>query len=804
MLVSLKWLQQFVTLEDLRPEDLAHRITMSGLEVSGFHDQGQALRKVVIGKLLEVKPHPNADKLQLTEVEIPGRRLHIVCGAKNIQVNDRVPVALEGALLPGGLEIKKTKIRGEASEGMLCSEKELGVADEASGIMHFPEDTPPGTVVAGLLGLDDILFEIEVTPNRSDCLSHMGLARHLAAALERPFKPPVVALKEDSQSASSRVKVVIEPDSGCRRYCCRVIRDVTIGPSPAWLKLQLEKLGQRSINNVVDATNYVLLGIGHPLHAFDRALLKGDVITARKSRPHEIITTLDGVRHELSGEELVIADAEGPVALAGVMGGTGSEVNEHTKTVVLEAAWFDSRQVRQTVKKTSTNSDSSYRFERGVDPEGGLRLALDLCAQMIAELAGGMVLKDVVDQYPAPYEPRTVAFRPDKAGRLLGLALDAEALRAMFRRLGYRLISEEPGDTYQVPAYRHDVSLEQDMIEDIAQLIGYDHIPVKPPLVPMITPVRDSKQDLMLQCRTICKEEGFSEIITYSFIDPHYQTMLRLPVDHPWRRVVTLRNPLSEALSIMRPSMLPGLLETLTYNVRRGQDRIKLFESGAVFVPNTADQLPEEPAHLGLMVSGPQQPLYWKAGKKQTEMDFYELKGSVDALLQRLGISAAAYMPVEIPFLHPLVSFEIRTADKKSLGWIGALHPEIQDHLKIKSLVYAAELNLNLLAMRRSSKPKIKAYPRFPAIKRDIAVAVPEAVLAGEVVRKIERFGTELLTSVIPFDQYQSDALAAGTKSLAFSLTFQDPGRTLKEEEVNAIQASIIEKLQKDFSAQQR
>ncbi len=804
MLVSLKWLQQFVELSGLSPEELAHRITMSGLEVSGIHDQRQGLAKVVVGRLLDVKPHPNADKLQLTEVEIPGERLRIVCGAKNIQVNDLVPVALEGAVLPGGLAIKKTKIRGQESQGMLCSEKELGIADEAAGIMHFPGDTPIGTEVAGLLDQDDVIFEIEVTPNRSDCLSHMGLARHLAAVLGRPFILPDINLKEDSQPASSQIQVDIEPGSGCRRYCCRVIQDVTIAPSPAWLRQQLQKVGQRSVNNVVDATNVVLLGLGHPLHAFDQALLKDARIIARKSRAQEIITTLDGVRHELTGEELVIADGQGPVALAGVMGGMGSEVNEQTKTIVLEAAWFDPKQVRQTVKITNTTSDSSYRFERGVDPEAGLRLALDLCAQMIKELAGGTILQGVVDYYPQPYEPRSIVFRPEKATRLLGVEVEPQNLQAMFNRLGYVLVSQGVQDIYQVPPFRHDVSLEQDMIEDIAQLIGYDQLPVKPPLVAMVAPVQDPKQTLVKRCRTICMEEGFNEIITYSFIDPRYQDLLRLSSDHPWRKVVKLRNPLSEALSTMRPSVMPGLLETLTYNVRRGQDRIKLFESGAVFIPTTENQLPEEPAHLGLMISGPKEPLYWQTGKKQKEMDFYELKGTVEALFQQLALPGPRFVPEEYPFLHPLVCFEIQTADKKPLGWIGALHPEIQDQLKLRGLVVAAELNLEILAERWPSQRKIKSYPRFPAIKRDIAIAVPEDTLAGEVVKKIKKNGTGLLTSVIPFDQYKSDALASGTKSLAFSLTFQDANRTLKEEEINDIQASIIEKLQKDFSAQLR
>lgn len=803
MQLSLNWLSEFVDLSDLSLSDLAHRITMSGLEVSNCLDLKQAYQNVIVGKIIDIAPHPNADKLQLTKVTVPEHTLSIVCGAKNIQVNDMVPVAMIGACLPGDFNIKKTKIRGQDSQGMLCSEKELAIAEDAAGIMHFPADTPIGQEVATLIGKDDVIIEVEVTPNRSDCLSHYGMARHLAAVLDKPLKVPEVQLSKAPPTTAKPFQVEIEPGAGCRRYCCRLIDGVTVGPSPQWLKNRLANLGLRAVNNVVDATNYVLMGFGHPLHAFDRDQLHGSVIKARQASAGESLITIDGQHHNLSGQELIVADAKQPVALAGVMGGLETEVTNQTKSILLEAAWFDAQQVRRTSKLTNCSSESAYRFERGVDPNQGLLLSLNYCAQLIVDLAGGHLLPDVIDHYPEPVAPKSFAFQLAQAERLLGMSLSENEVTTALARQGYQF--QPDGQSYQVtvPSYRHDVTVVQDLIEDIAQLIGFDNIPVKKPSWSLETPVQEPRQTYFNLCRHTARDYGYSEILTYSFIDPAFYDRLRLDRDHHWRQAVQLRNPLSETMSHMRTSLLPGLIDTLVYNQRRGQERIFLFESGRVFLPTTNQNLPQELVHLGLIAFGPSQPLYWKTGKKFPDTNFYDLKGVVDQLLSETRLTAKL-VKTDHPFLHPHVNFSLERSPQQPIGWMGALHPEIQDHYKLKHMVLVAELDLEQCCQHWQPLPKVRLHSRFPTMTRDIALAVPDTVQAGDVVRKIKKAGTDLLIAVTPFDEYKGESIGADKKSLAFSLTFQHHERTLNEIEVNQIQQTIITQLERAFSAAQR
>ncbi len=810
MNISLAWLSQYVDLKDITPKELAHRLTMTGLEVSNPEDKTPALERVVIGRLKQVSPHPNADKLRLVEVEIPGETLRVVCGASNIAVGDTVPMALEGALLPSGMKIKHTKIRGEESYGMLCSERELGISDEGSGIMHFSEDTPLGTPVAELLkAKNDTVFEIEITPNRSDCLSHLGVARHVSAVLDRPLKVPEVSLLESSSEAGARVKVDIEIPAECRRYCARVIQGVKIGPSPEWLQKMIERVGIRPLNNVVDITNYILMEIGHPLHAFDLDRLSGPAIKVRLARKGEAITTIDGLERRLSGIELVIADADKPVALAGVMGGQDTEVTDKTVNVLLEAAWFEPAAVRRTMRGTGCQSESSYRFERGVDPEAGLLLALNRAARMMAEIAGGTILQGIVDQYPNPGKPSLISLRLSRAEKVLGMKLDRGHALSALSRLGFKI---EPGKstdyyTVRVPSFRSDVSLEEDLIAEIAEVIGYDKIISRTPRAPLVSPKADPEREFMHECRNLAAGLGLTETVSYSFLDPRHFEHLRLPGDHAWRSAVVLKNPLNVESSLLRTSLLPGLLNVLSYNQRRGRERIYLFETGAVYIPRSREELPQEPKHLGILLTGPRSPMHWREGKKRPASDFYDLKGVLEGLFSRLHIGNGSGFKLEssdIPFMHPRISFVLKAPDNRALGWAGALHPESLENYKLNGAVFAAELDMETLGQYWIRQPEVKPFSRFPALVRDISLAVSEDIQAGEVMQVIHSLGHDLLTQVMPFDLFQSEGMPPGTKSLAFSLTFQDHNRTLQEEEVKKLQNEILNRLGEKFGARQR
>ncbi len=813
MKISLSILSEFVDLTGITPKNLAERLTMSGIEVAGIEDHSLALDHVVVGRLISVAPHPNADKLSLTEIEIPGAILKVVCGAKNIAPGDVVPVALEGAVLPGDIKIKRAKIRGEESQGMICSERELGLSQEAQGIMHFPADTPLGKPVSEVLGQGDVVLEIEVTPNRPDCLSHLGIARQISAILNRPLQLPQITLKETEPNAAQIAKVTIEPNCGCGRYSARLIQGLRVGPSPAWLKKSLETLGQRSVNNVVDITNYVLLEIGHPLHAFDLKKLQGSQIVVRQARPQETLVTLDGESRTFSGGELVIADAQNPVAIAGVMGGQASEVTQETTDILLESAWFDPRFVRKSSRSLGLSTEASYRFERGTDPENGLLLALDRVAQLIAEVAGGNLLKGILNEYPLPQVPAQIALNLSRAQQVLGVTLDKASTLAALSRLGFLAETSDQSEVYliRVPHFRQDVSLEEDLIEEIAQMIGYDHIPPVTPKVQMTAPVPNPRREFLHATRTIAAGLGLNEIITYSFFGPQHFDWLRLLPEHPWRRVLKLKNPLSEETSLMRTTLLPGLIETVAYNQRRGQERLFIFETGAVYLPQPTETLPQEPQHLGLALTGTRYPLDWRTGKNNPELDFYDLKGVLESLLARLPLKPTQiggpgfhFQPQEMPFLHPAIGFTIHGPDGRQIGWVGALHPEAQGAYKLRSPLWVAELDLNALWAFHGVRHGIKNFSKFPSSVRDLALAVPESTQAGAVVKEIKNVGGPLLIQVEPFDVYRGEGLEAGTKSLAFSLTFQAQDRTLQDEEIKTLHAQILDHVQKSFGAKLR
>jgi phenylalanyl-tRNA synthetase beta chain len=811
--ISFSLLSKFVDLSGLTPKTLAERLTMSGMEVVGLEDRSSAWERVVVGRIRSVAPHPNADKLSVTEVEVSGEVLHIVCGAKNIAPGDVVPVALEGAVLPGDFKIKHAKIRGVESQGMICSEQELGLAPVSEGIYHLPADAPLGAPLAGVLSAGDAILEVELTPNRPDCLSHLGIARQISAILNRPLTLPQVTVPESEPRAAASAAVEIEAPDACGRYCARVIRGVRIGPSPDWLKDILGRLGSRSINNVVDITNYVLLELGHPLHAFDLSRLEGARIRVRRAQARETLVTLDGQARTLAGGELIIADALRPVALAGVMGGQDSEVGAATTDILLEAAWFDPGAVRKTARSQNLPTEASFRFERGTDWENGLLLALDRAAQLMAEIAGGRVAQGILNVQPVRPEPVLLTLNLVKAERVLGMHLDRSGTLSALSRLGFLTEATENPDLLRVrvPSFRADVTLEENLIEEIVQVLGFDHIPARAPQVRLLAPGPDPRRRFHREARTVAAGLGLCEVINYSFLGPAHFTRLRLPADHPWRSSLSLKNPLNEETSLLRPSLLPGLVETVAYNQRRGQERVLLFESGAVFVPRPGETLPGEPPHWGMALTGARYPHDWRLGKQTPELDFYDLKGVLEAWWARLplkptqpGAPGFKFKAQEFPFLHPAVSFALTGPDQREIGWAGALHPETQGAYKLKSTLWVAEIDLDALFGFFGERHGIKNFSRFPAVVRDLAVGVPEATPAGEVMARIRESGGALLLNVEPFDVYRGTELAPQTKSLAFSLTFQAQDRTLQDEEIKTLHTQIMDHLQKTFGAKLR
>ena len=813
MRILLSMLKPFVDLDDVPPEILAERLTLSGLEVSALHTERPDFPGVVVGRVLQVDPHPNADRLSITRVETnAGEPLRIVCGAKNVAPGDVVPVALDGAVLSGGLKIKHSRIRGEVSQGMICSERELGLSPEAAGIMHLSAGAPIGAPLVDVLGPGDTLIDVEVTPNRSDALSHLGVARQIAASMDRPLRVPAVTLETSGPPAANEAAVAIEPGAGCGRYCARILTGLRVAPSPPWLVQALEKLGQRSVNNVLDVTNYALFETAHPLHAFALRRPAGGRVEARRARPGETLTTLDDAARRLDREDLVIADAEGPVALAGVMGGRDSEVTETTADVLLEAAWFDSTTVRRTARRHRCASESSYRFERGVDPENGLVLALDRAAQLLRELAGGEIRPGLLNDYPGRREPKRIAFRLERAERLLGLPLVPSQTAAALSRLGFLVEPDAEHGRFQVhvPAFRPDVDLEEDLVEEVAQMLGYDRIPVRPPLATMESPAENPGRVFRRRCREHAAALGLSEVLTYSFMNPRILDLFRLPGDHPWRRAVALRNPLREEHALMRTALLPGLLDAAVYNLRRGRDRLALFEEGAVFLPRDDDPLPAEPRRFGAVMAGAREPRHWSLGARRAAMDVYDVKGVIEALLIHVlrlapfGRGAWKWEDEAAPFLHPRRGLRLIGPDRSTLGWAGMVHPEIQERLKVNTPLFAAELDLTACAAVQTGRTQVRGYSKYPASVRDIAVAVPETVRAGDLLAQIRETGGPELVEALPFDLYRGEGLPEGTKSMAFSLTFQAPDRTLEEETLKKRVEGIVARLETAFGASRR
>lgn len=790
MLVSLSWLKSYVDIP-WDAHELAQRLTRIGAKVEAVHTLEHDYSRVVVGRITSAHPHPEASSLTVCAVDLGDRTAQSVTGAPNARPGLTVAAALPGASLPG-LEgmVAEAQVRGVRSEVVLCSERELGISNDHSGLMELPGDLAPGEPLTSALGLDDAVLEIEVYPNRPDHLSVYGIAREVAAITGGELRPPETAVAEAIEPARGAAAVeVLDPDL-CPRYIARIVRGVTIGPSPAWLAQRLRAAGMRPINNVVDVTNYVMLELGQPLHAFDYQRISGRRIIVRRAKAGEAITTLDGEERALDPGMLLICDAERPVAIAGVMGGEESEVTAGTTDILLEAASFDPVSIRKTAKRLGLRTEASHRFERGVDPHLAA-VAADRAARLIAELAGGQVLAGSIDVAAELPAPRRLALRVARVNGMLGTELLPAEIERILRGLGFEVAPGEDAGTMSVvvPTYRRDVEGEADLIEEVARMYGYDAIKPTLPLGAGVQGKQSWPLPLVERVRSLLAEHGLYESITYSFVSPRGLDRLRIPAEHPWRKTIALANPLSEEQSVMRASLIPSLVEAVALNTRRQVTDVRLFETGKVYIPRALplDDLPEERWTLAIALAGQALTHVW--GSPSRPVDFFDLKGIVETVLETLG-APGEFVRAEHPALHPGRTAKL-VVGGNDVGWLGELHPEAAQAYDLKERVYVAEIDLELVFAAAGPTVRYVPLPRYPAVQRDLALLVPKAVDAASVESIIRREAGPYLREVGLFDVYEGKQVPEGYRSLAYSMTYRSDDRTLTDEEIAEAQGRI-------------
>ncbi len=797
MKISYNWLKQYVDF-DWSPSQLADKLTMCGIEVEGIESLGVNFDKVVVAQVLGSEQHPNADRLSVCRVTDGTTERQIVCGAKNYKVGDKVPLALPGAVLPGDFKIKVGKLRGVESQGMMCSGKELGVPDEVDGLLILDPAARLGARIGEVLGGGDTVYDLEITPNRPDLLSIIGIAREVSALTGNPIKLPDVAFTEEGEPVETLARVRVDDAALCPRYTARVVRGVKIGPSPAWLKTLLEKLGIRSINNVVDVTNFILLEVGQPLHAFDYNLLAGHEILVRRAQPGEHLVTLDDKDRVLDEQMLVIADAQKGVALAGVMGGRQSEINDGTVDVLLESAYFQPTNIRSTSKRTGLSSESSYRFERGGDV-GICDWASRRAISLIQQLAGGKVARGVIDTQSAPVPPRTIACRFSRVNQLIGVEVPPDAVKHALVNLGLSIASES-GDRIEVtvPTFRVDLKREADLIEEVGRIHGLDKIPSVVSRAEPSVSRYDVAYDRLNLVRQILNGAGCEEAVNQTLTAPATAALTPLAAD---LAQVRLQNPLNEDLSILRPSLLPGLLQNLRTNVARQTLDVRLFEIGRVFAARGGK--PQERRSLALAVTGGRAPNAWEAESLAAKADYYDLKGAVEALLARLKVPAVAFEPQQTPGRIFAQSVLVKAANK-TLGEIGVLQEKLGREFDLRDAVALAELDLDeVLAVARWTKA-YKPLPQCPSVQRDVALVVDAAVTHEQVMAVFVRCRKNLVESIRLFDIFSGKTIPSGKKSMAYSLTYRAPDRTLTDAEVNKTHDEIVTKLKIELQCEVR
>lgn len=792
MLAPLKWINDYVKIDDIAPQTFADMMTMSGSKVEELIEPGKEISNVVTGRILKIEKHPHADRLLVCQVDAGSGVIQIVTGAGNVREGNMVPVALHGSSLPGGVRIKRGKLRGMESDGMMCSSLELGLEEEDAvhGIYILPEDTPVGRDVKEVLGLDNVAVDFEITSNRPDCLGMIGLAREASATFGRELHLPEVSFAESGERTEDYIDVEIKDRQLCSRYAARIVKGITIKDSPEWMKERLTAAGVRPINNVVDVTNYVMLEYGQPLHAFDYRMIDGGKIIVRSAGDGERIITLDGKERLLDSSMIVIADTKKALVVAGVMGGENSEVERDTTTVMLESATFNGTAIRMASKKLGFRTEASSRFEKGLDPNTVIA-ALDRAAQMVAELGGGVVLGGAVDRYQQRKEPWTIDISAKRINRFLGTDISEEDMVRMLESLGIRVI-RDGGLKALIPTFRADLENEPDIAEEIARLYGYNNI--RSTLISGETTQGGRTREQIIQdiARDVLTGAGMYEVITYSLASPRDFDRVNIPSDSRLRKVVRIANPLSEDLSIMRTTLVPSMLEVMNRNYSKKIDGGMFFEIGKTYNPldDPKEKLPEEDNVLILGMYG--------GG------DFFNLKGDVELLLNRLGIKKYEFVrEADNPTYHPGKTADILCGNSR-LGIIGEIHPDVSERYGLPEGVYIAELDFDMITRMSELGKKFKKLPKYPAVERDIALLVPEDVMCSQIEGVIRRTGGALVESVKLFDVYTGKQVPEGKKSIAYSVVYRSDSGTLVDEEVNGLHQRIVEAVKSELGAQLR
>ena len=797
MKVTLNWLRQYVDFP-WSPAELSERLTMLGIEVEGMTELGGDFKGVVVAQVVTREKHPNADKLSLCRVNDGTGERQIVCGAQNFSAGDKVPLILPGASLPAkpgetAFTIKVGKIRGVESQGMMCSPQELGLPDVVDGLLILPNDAQVGQPFATYLGRgeSDVVFDLEITPNRPDLNSVLGIAREISALTGNPLRVPVLPALVLNDDISANVIVRVEDPELCPRYTVRLIRGIKIAPSPAWLKSTLERVGVRSINNVVDITNFVMLECGQPLHAFDFGLLRDHTIVVRRAKEGETFVTLDGQTRSLTTQMLMIGDAERGIALAGVMGGQNSEINPQTVDVLLESAYFQPQSIRATSKKLDLRSDASYRFERGADI-GICNWASHRAAQLMVDIAGGIITSGMVDVYSQEPKVKTITLRFARTNQLLGLVLSGEVQLQYLKSLGLETVAVDDSAIVTIPSYRVDLKQEVDLIEEIARLYGVDRIPVTPPKGVVGSNQFDTVFDELSEVRSLLAASGLSEAQGQTLISSKAANLISV-------ESVGLANPLSVDMNVLRSSLIPGLLDSLSHNLHQFVADVRLFELGKVFTRE--GEVVREERRVAIAITGRRLVGFWSGEDREARLDLSDLKGLLEELLETLGLrgytcqrraTCPSELYLEAATLH---------LGKQTIGEFGQLLPSLAKQYDLRDPVFLAELNLDLLLARRNTNKSFKPLPMFPSIRRDVAMIVPEETSHESILAVVRQVKPAHLEKVELFDVFRGKNVADGSKSVAYAFTYRSSEKTLTDQEINPAHERVIVEFRQKLSA---
>lgn len=798
MNTPISWLKAYVPDLDVDVQEFVDKMTLSGSHVEGYEKKDKNLEKIVVGKIETMDRHPDADKLVVCQVNVGSETLQIVTGAKNVKVGDMIPIVLDGGKVaaahgddneyPDGIKIKKGKLRGVESNGMMCGIEELGSSRDfypeapEDGVYVFLPDSgvKPGDDAVKALGLDDTVVEYEITSNRVDCFSMIGMAREAAATFNKPFYPPVVTVKANDKDVNDFIKVTVEDNDLCTRYCARVVENIKIGPSPKWMQDRLKAMGIRSINNLVDITNYIMEEYGQPMHAYDLDTIAKHEIIVKRAADGDTFTTLDGQERKLDSGVLMICDGEKEVGIAGIMGGENSMITEEVKTVLFEAACFDGTNIRLASKRIGLQTDASFKFTKGLDPNTALE-AINRACQLVEEMGCGEVVGGIVDVYPNPVTDKVLPFEPERYNALLGTDISKEDMLDYFKRLD--LVYNEADNTLTIPTFRQDLGCMADLAEEVARFYGYDNIPVSLPKGEATVGKKPFNQRVDDVAREICERNGFSGGMTYSFESPKVFDKLLLPEDAKERQAIVISNPLGEDFSIMRTVSLNGMLTSLATNYNRRNKTARLYELGNIYLPKALPltELPEEKMRLTLGMYG--------------EGDFFTMKGVVEEIFEKLGIAGIECEPTgEIPYLHPGRQAYLKKG-KLEIGMLGQIHPEVGDNYNLKTEAYVAVLNMEVLTMLASFDRKYEGIAKFPASTRDLSMVMDKSLFVGQIEHVIKKNAGKILESCELFDVYEGEQVGEGKKSVAFSLIFRAKDRNLESAEVDKAVEKVLDAL---------